>query len=412
MAVIILRFLRRTAALLIIFVLVSPTLLAQIEKDPIMAAASRNAVKLGIATALPGADLTNYSDFFIGVLAVHNKISKNLTFFEDRSVTTRQIPNASRLYRVNCPGVVLLVGPDGESMGAGCIISQEGEIVTNWHVARNYDQMIAYLYDPKITKLDDIHPDEFVVAEIVAGHPSKDIALLKLTPGKMYPYLRIGADERIDIAQDVFAIGHPENEIWSFTYGVISQLRDQYSWSYSDGSNFVADIIQTQTPINPGNSGGPLFNEKGDLIGINSFRFAESEGLNFAIRIREVSRFIKDARRGLHKPSETWKSKKKEESEWDELDLDDNGRVDAYGKDSNGDGFYDLMWIDENEDGELEYSTGDTNHDHRTDVYIYDRDADGHFEYYLFDTDHDGYFDWIGIDTDRDNYPNEYFPYR
>ena len=65
---------------------------------------------------------------------------------------------------------------------------------------------------------------------------------------------------------DVFAIGHPEQLVWSFTDGSISRIRKNFKWEYGD-HEMKADVIQTQTPINFGNSGGPLFNVKGELIG-------------------------------------------------------------------------------------------------------------------------------------------------
>jgi hypothetical protein len=86
--------------------------------------------------------------------------------------------------------------------------------------------------------------------------------------------------------------GHPTGEAWTYTTGVISQYRQAYQWQAGgDSIKHKADVIQTQTPINPGNSGGPLLSDSGNLIGVNSFK-SEGEGLNFAVSVEEVRKFI------------------------------------------------------------------------------------------------------------------------
>jgi hypothetical protein len=89
------------------------------------------------------------------------------------------------------------------------------------------------------------------------------------------------------IGADVSAIGHPEDQAWTFTKGIISQYRLGFEWL-----DHKADVIQTQTPINPGNSGGPLISEAGSLIGVNSFKKPDAEGLNFSVSVDEVKRFL------------------------------------------------------------------------------------------------------------------------
>jgi S1-C subfamily serine protease len=80
------------------------------------------------------------------------------------------------------------------------------------------------------------------------------------------------ADEKdIAVGADVNAIGHPENLRWSYTKGIISQIRNGFAWSDESKIKHHADVIQTQTPINPGNSGGPVLSDDGKLIGVNTF---------------------------------------------------------------------------------------------------------------------------------------------
>jgi S1-C subfamily serine protease len=89
------------------------------------------------------------------------------------------------------------------------------------------------------------------------------------------------------IGADVSAIGHPDGQAWTFTKGIISQHRLGFQWL-----DHKADVIQTQTPINPGNSGGPLISEAGSLIGVNSFKTPDAEGLNFSVSADEVKKFL------------------------------------------------------------------------------------------------------------------------
>ena len=104
--------------------------------------------------------------------------------------------------------------------------------------------------------------------------------------------VRLGDASEIAVGMDVHAIGHPTGEAWTYTTGVISQYRQAYEWqAESSAAKHKADVIQTQTPINPGSSGGPLLGDSGNLVGVNSFK-AEGEGLNFAITVDEVKRFL------------------------------------------------------------------------------------------------------------------------
>ena len=352
--------------------------------------------------------------FVMDFVTTTNQIKKTKSFdFILKGITTRQIPGGNQLYKKCAPGVVLLVSLDATSLGSGAIINKTGEIITNWHVVSGQEQMLVWFHNPNITNLQELDPDNYAVADVIATDPSRDLAMLKLTgtKHKLTP-LKLGHDRQLSISQDVFSIGHPEAYIWSFTDGVVSQLRNNFEWSYEGSPDFKADVIQTQTPTNPGNSGGPLFDKKGRLVGINSFGSPDSEGLNFAVRVGEVRKFASEAHQGEHKPQMVYSSQGSgDDPEWDPLDSDNNGVIDILRIDVNGDGHYDLMQVDENEDGETDYILGDTNNDKETDMMIYDSDGNGTFEYFLIDTDYDGEWDTEGIDTDGDWEPDAFFAY-
>ena len=322
----------------------------------------------------------------------------------ETGITTRQITGRGRLYKKCAPGVVILSSLDASSMGSGAIISGKGEIITNWHVIEGQDKMLVWIYNSNITSRKNLDPDSYLIAKVIAEDQIRDLAMLVIeNKTNSLVTIPLGRDYELNIADDVFAIGHPENYIWSFTYGVISQIRKDWDWTYGDNQKFTADVIQTQTPSNPGNSGGPLFNDAGKLVGINTFGF-DGQGLNFAVTVGEVRTFISDARNGKYEPSERLVA-------WESFDKNDNGVPDYYLRDVDNDGKYDVSKTDENEDGVIDYYGLDTNGDQKPDILIFDDDNNGSFEYYLIDENYDGTFDQIGIDTNGDREPDQYFPY-
>jgi hypothetical protein len=120
-----------------------------------------------------------------------------------------------------------------------------------------------------------------------------DLALIQLrrAPSNLTT-LRLGEQQSIEVGSAVHAIGHPEGLYWTYTQGVISQVRANHDWVGDDKIKHVATVVQTQTPINPGNSGGPLLDDNVSVIGINSFRAPGSEGLNFAVSVDEIKQFL------------------------------------------------------------------------------------------------------------------------
>ena len=320
-----------------------------------------------------------------------------------KTFTTRQIPGSRKLYKNNAPGVVLLIRIEGDGIGSGSLINNEGEIITNWHVVKNSEKLLVEFYDKKITNMKDLDPENYSVANVVAVDKSRDLALLKLqSVKKELNILKMGSSVDIEVAQDVFAIGHPEGFIWSFSYGTISGIRDEFNWSYGDDVH-IANIIQHQTPINRGNSGGPLFDEVGNFIGVNSMRVEGSDGLNFAVKIDEVKSFIRDAKSGLFKPTFKDKVSVNTNESGKAVDVNNNGIPDGYIFSIN-DIYY--LHADPNEDSKTDMIFVDINNDMSWDAEVYDKDIDGFFEYWYIDTDFSGDMESKAIDTDRDGLPD------
>jgi len=162
-------------------------------------------------------------------------------------------------------------------------------VLTNWHVVTGY-QYTGIITKPTVT--DNPSTSEVLVGIVVAQNLAKDLALIKIqNPPHAFPFLQLGDLSEIEVADDVHIIGHPKGELWSYTTGVISQVRPGYEWTYSDNSHHLARVLQLQTAINPGNSGGPVLNDAGHLIGLIAMA-APGQNLDYAVAIDEIRVFL------------------------------------------------------------------------------------------------------------------------
>jgi S1-C subfamily serine protease len=208
-----------------------------------------------------------------------------------RGITTAtRSAKDTEIYRAISPSVVLVATRDG--LGSGSLVSLSGDIITNWHVVRGYS-VVGILFKPVI---EGVKPrsDEMKVGRVIKYDQVPDLALVKVDeiPNGRMP-IRLGNSGEISVGADVSAIGHPRGNDWSYTKGIISQYRQGFGWTAGDEKiEHKANVIQTQTPINPGNSGGPLISESGTLIGVNTVKADEGEGLNFAVAVDDVKRFL------------------------------------------------------------------------------------------------------------------------
>jgi S1-C subfamily serine protease len=195
--------------------------------------------------------------------------------------------SANDIYEDNALGVVLLMGDAG--YGSGVIISTKGYALTNNHVVENNENLeaiLSYKYN-----LDGY--EEYVHSiEIIKQDKVKDLALIKINNPRTA--LRpINISRKVPaIGSQVHAIGHPDLEVWTYTTGYISQIREEYEWSYKDDFEHMANVYQTQTPIAEGNSGGPLLNNHGNLVGINTFGDSENDFQNFSVTVDEIIKFL------------------------------------------------------------------------------------------------------------------------
>ncbi len=197
---------------------------------------------------------------------------------------------ANSVYKRANPAVVTVrVGE--RAHGSGFIISQDGFVVTNAHVAANAPSVVTLIMADGKTEIP---------ADVIGfAKDGVDLALLKINGRRKLPTVRLGTSRSIEVGNQVYAIGTPldEKNQNTFSPGIVSALR--------------TGIVQHSAPINPGNSGGPLLNNNGEVIGVNTAIAVASVvcadgskcgevngnvGISFAITIDTVKAFLADVK--------------------------------------------------------------------------------------------------------------------
>ena len=211
------------------------------------------------------------------------------------AVIGKRSPIGPQLYRRVVDSVVLVVTKD--SIGSGVVVSPKGHILTNWHVAGKYEVVGVVARSRELLKgIGQLRREDVTLARVLATDPRRDLALLFITtvPTGLRP-APLGETGGVEVGQDVYAIGHPKGLLWSYTEGVVSQIRPDYQWKFREGSMHQATVIQTQTPMHPGSSGGALFDGDGRVVGITSGQ--QDPTLNLAIAVSEVRDWVQSLAR-------------------------------------------------------------------------------------------------------------------
>ncbi|MBZ0299541.1 MAG: trypsin-like peptidase domain-containing protein [Anaerolineae bacterium] len=212
-------------------------------------------------------DLTDYERQLAGIF---NTVSPSVVSI---NVTTRQtVGNVDEGF--------------GYGSGSGFVLDRDGHIVTNNHVVDGATErgIEVNFYDGTIVR-----------AEVVGLDPDADLAVLKVNipPENLQPVV-LGDSDLLVIGQTTLAIGSPFGQRWTLTSGIVSAL-DRTIQGLTNFS--IGSVIQTDAAINPGNSGGPLFNLKGEVIGVNSQIISQSRsssGVGFAVPVNLVRRVATD----------------------------------------------------------------------------------------------------------------------
>lgn len=180
------------------------------------------------------------------------------------------------------------------SLGSGVILSEDGIVVSNYHVVGQATDIRVVLYDRR----------EFA-AKVLLGDEESDLAILRLETAENMPYLSLRDSDTVEVGELVLAIGNPFGVGQTVSSGIVSGL----ARSGTATGNGRGYFVQTDAPINPGNSGGALIDIKGQLIGVNTSiltRSGGSNGIGFAIPSALVSQFVEQANAGQTRFQRPW----------------------------------------------------------------------------------------------------------
>lgn len=190
--------------------------------------------------------------------------------------------SAKEIYEYNVDSVVSIEVRAGNAKGygTGFIISEEGYIVTNFHVVDGAERVVVTLYDDRVFS-----------AEVVGFEETNDIAVIKIEPDGEIQSLVYGISTALSVGDPVYIIGNPLGDLtFTLTTGVVSALNRLVD----TGNGMEINMFQTDAAVNNGNSGGPVFDEHGYVVGIASAKYAAAsiEGLSFCIPIDDVRSMI------------------------------------------------------------------------------------------------------------------------
>lgn len=228
------------------------------------------AVLVSTATMTLQAATVDFSDLVANVSpgVVSVSVTKKMS---EQELLRQQVPELLR--RFFGPNVVLPQQPlaqEKNSYGTAFFIDQNGYLLTNHHVIEDASKVTITLNDRR--EID---------ATVVGSDERTDVALLKVT-GSRYPQLKVGNVEQLRVGEPVLAIGSPFGFDYSASAGIVSaKMRNVMGET-------AVPFIQTDVALNPGNSGGPLFNQRGEVVGVNSRIFSGTGGymgLSFSIPI-------------------------------------------------------------------------------------------------------------------------------
>ena len=347
----------------------------------------------------------------------NNQSEKIRTKNKNRKPRTKYKGAPEEIFEKYANSVVYIENQKDRGTGSGFFINHKGlKIITNWHVVETAKNVTICLRTEDLNKVCDT---DYYTGKVIKKNKQKDLAMIEVKglPSSIKPVV-YGKYKDVKIGQTAFAIGHPEGLVWTFTNGMISQKRPEHKWSYKT-SRHKAKTIQIQVPINPGNSGGPLFNKDQKLIGVNTFT-SEGENLNFAIAVDDLIEFINEVEQKdidskyiqKKKKGNTWIQKKSDKNKKNgisqkypdakEVDLNENGIIDAWMLDEDKNGKYEKALLDLNEDGIIEMVAFDENENQNYEMVFFDTDLDGNADEAEYDENDDGIMDYTAYDYNQD----------
>jgi S1-C subfamily serine protease len=191
------------------------------------------------------------------------------------SVSRKSIPAIARDAKGAVVSIVMS-DKDGHPIfqGSGFLVSKDGQVVTNYHVINNGASGVIKLPDGAFFKVDGV----------LVSDKNRDVAIIK-AHGNDFRTVPLGDSSRLQIGEEVVAIGNPLSLESTVSSGILSGIRTVQE----EGGN----LLQITAPISPGSSGGPLFNMAGEVVGITTSQLKGGENLNFAIPVNDIKRLLR-----------------------------------------------------------------------------------------------------------------------
>ena len=198
------------------------------------------------------------------------------------STSRKPLPASTVRDLVNQLGEAVVQVRTPSGLGSGFIINEDGFLITNFHVTEGETQISVEVYHQANGELQR---KMYKQVRIVAMNKFADMALLKIDDkdAPKFKYVMFGNADALAVGDGVFAIGSPLGLERTVTEGILSTKTRQMAGEL---------YLQTTAQINPGNSGGPLFNMRGEVVGITNMKITFGEGLGFAIPVESVKYFL------------------------------------------------------------------------------------------------------------------------
>jgi len=215
-------------------------------------------------------------------------------------VASKDLPNVENFYSFPYGGkeyIMPLMDKEKQSPmektdiggGSGFIISSDGYVLTSNHVVADMNADYTVIIDPK----------RKYAAKVLSRNPINDIAVLRIE-GKRFPYVQMADSDRIELGEEVVAIGNPLGEFTdTISRGIISGL-SRYISAFGGMDHQMQNLrglIQTDAAINPGNSGGPLVNMDGKVVGINTAMIMGAQNIGFAIPVNYAKKDLHEVKK-------------------------------------------------------------------------------------------------------------------
>ena len=257
---------------------------------------------------------------------------------------------------------VIINNKSDNSIGAGVIINDGKNILTNYHVVEPDKENVYIAFKPKLGNKPS--NNNYYKVKVVKVDMTRDLALLEMPKDLIerneYISLKLADIESLKKGIDIYNMGHPLGYYFAFEYGMLTNILNDYSWDEYK-ANY---ILQYSMNANKGNSGSPIVNDKLELIGIGAFSNKKGENLNFGISVIDIKNFIdsKDSVIVKKKNADEYKNKIIEQGLYKniklaKIDRNKNGIPDAMMKDIDNDGTWDIIAYDTDEDGSYDRVT-------------------------------------------------------